>query len=107
MCFVEVSSTSNMNRYRKLWCSRTKTLRCAPRFLVTARLLGPEARTFSTHIEGVFKKSTFDHEALLDVDSTSNLEFSRAFRCSRTKSVRCASQALASFNLLGAERRTF
>ena len=32
----------------------------------------------------VVKKSSFDHEAAQEVDSTSNLEFSRAFRCSRS-----------------------
>jgi len=32
----------------------------------------------------VVKKSSFDHEAGQEVNSASNLEFSRAFRCSRT-----------------------
>ncbi|WP_229716802.1 hypothetical protein, partial [Paenibacillus aceti] len=35
----------------------------------------------------------FDHEASQEADSTSNLEFSRAFRCSRTHYVRCAPHA--------------
>jgi hypothetical protein len=51
--------------------------------------------------------STFDHEVKSSSYSTSNLEFSRAFRCSRTQNVRSAPQALASSNLLGAENWTF
>ena len=47
---------------------------------------------------------TFDHEVELCDYSTSNIEFSRTFQCSRTNNVRCALQFLASFNLLGAER---
>ena len=39
--------------------------------------------------------------------SASNLEFSRVLRCSRTHYVRSAPQTLATFNLLGAENRTF
>jgi len=38
--------------------------------------------------------STFDHEVKQEVDSASNLEFSRAFRCSRTNYVRSAPQSL-------------
>jgi len=53
------------------------------------------------------KKSGFDHEAGLNVYSTTNIEFSRVFQCSRTNYVRCAPQTLASSNLLGAESRTF
>jgi len=32
----------------------------------------------------LFKKSDFDHEAIQEADSASNLEFSRLFRCSRS-----------------------
>jgi len=32
----------------------------------------------------LFKKPAFDHEVFREEDSTSNLEFSRFFRCSRS-----------------------
>jgi len=54
-----------------------------------------------------FKKIDFDHEVNQEAVSTSNLEFNRAFRCSRTNYVRSAPQSLVSSNLLGAENRTF
>jgi hypothetical protein len=42
-----------------------------------------------------------------EADPTSNLEFSRAFRCSRRFCLRSAPRSLASSNLLGAEKPTF
>jgi len=50
MYCVEVDSASNIERYRSLWCSRTNTVRCAPRFLVSSNLLGPESQVFWTFI---------------------------------------------------------
>jgi len=46
-----VNSTSNLERLRKLWCSRTITVRCAPRFLLASKLLGPESRIFELLLE--------------------------------------------------------
>ncbi|MDF2662560.1 MAG: hypothetical protein K0Q94_5351 [Paenibacillus sp.] len=54
----------------------------------------------------LFKKSTFDHEADQDAYSTSNMEFSRNFRCSQKFPLRSAPHFLASSHL-GAENRTF
>ncbi|MEK3872794.1 hypothetical protein NYE76_23230 [Paenibacillus sp. FSL M7-0831] len=54
------------------------------------------------------KITAFDHEAdAKEAGSASNLEFSRAFRCSRRIILRSATQSLASSNLLGAEKPRF
>jgi len=52
--------------------------------LVYARLV--EGAWYKTTLyKRLFKISAFDHEVNQEENSTSNLEFSRAFRCSRTK----------------------
>src|SRR5690606_14720889 len=70
---VVAYSTSNMGFNRKLRCSRTNTVRCAPRFLVSPHLLGPESRTFELIFKVDVQKSCFDDDAmrcsLFDVES--------------------------------------
>src|SRR5690606_19699311 len=60
---VVAYSTSNMGFNRKLRCSRTNTVRCAPRFLVSPHLLGPESRTFELIFKVDVQKSCFDDDA--------------------------------------------
>ncbi|GIP04840.1 hypothetical protein J28TS4_32470 [Paenibacillus lautus] len=61
----------------------------------------PAARSWNYNYKRLFKKSSFQDEADQEAGSTSILEFSRAFRCSRTRYVRSATQSLALSNLLG------
>ncbi|UMV50223.1 hypothetical protein LMZ02_13085 [Paenibacillus macerans] len=64
-----------------------------------------KSRDFRLYLKEEAKITAFDHEAgAKEAGSASNLEFSRAFRCSRRIFLRSATQSLASSNLLGAEK---
>src|SRR5690606_20807615 len=103
-----VDSASNMSRYRKLHCSRTKNVRCATRFLVSGHLLGTESQTFARALDSGFRNS-LPLMAFLDrlVESASNMPRNRRLHCSRTTNVRCDTRFLVSAHLLGTESQTF
>src|SRR5690606_22059166 len=79
-----------------------RTLRSSLYSIVPSSLCG-KLHFLNAYFKWKFKNFRLDDEAVLNVYSASNLEFSRDFRCSRTNYVRCATQSLASFNLLGPE----
>src|SRR5690606_40830705 len=53
-------------------------VRCAPRFLLSSHLLGPESRTFKLSLKkGMLKSPTLMTMHRAVVDSTSNMRFNR------------------------------
>ena len=100
-------STSNMTGYRKLRCSRSKYLRCAPRFLVSRHLLGPESRTIEPLLEEVAQnEQPWWRSIALKHSRRRILHASENSVAHVLKHVRCAPRFLVSRHLLGPESRT-
>ena len=99
-----VISTSNLEFSRAFRCSRSLRLRSATQSLASSNLLGAKNPILKLSSKpGCFQIGSLARCNFMGVISTSNLEFSRAFRCSRSLRLRSATQSLASSNLLGAK----